>query len=757
MLQIVESILATVGPGPVRLSGACPAELATALRSRGCPVDASTPTPTITLIAVDRLADLEDRDAGPAQPTGALVVWNRWTGDGAPPLRAACDDWLLNAGYRRHPAALDPDGYAGLDRPELPELSFFETIPAAAACRPGQPGRCRDRLRAGGPRADAAILRYALAAQWVRTGDIVLDCACGSGYGSAVLAARSAAARVIGLDADAAAIAYAQAHYGDRPGLEFQAGDLAALPAASVGLVVSFETLDHQAEPDRFLAEVARVLRPDGRFIAGVPNRWIEEPGPGLLFDRPQFQALLARHLLVEAEYHQTAPGGVKLVEAGPLLMRVDPDNPDTGKPHPTDPSGGDTEWLILVASADPLAVPARPYHHPAFHPPKPAPVPPHVDFAASYNNPWIYRPIVQLGERLDHPALLDAVIERLLASAPRDSADYGAALCVKGYQVLERDLLDLDAAGAVIAAVADYRAGPAADSHVRRWRLSLAFLAGRLSMAGGRFDAALDWFRQVVEDDPLTFSPLLATKTVAAWFWTGILELVRGAEEPAAAAFRGGIAAAAAALGRDPAGAVGGLDRPLPFGFPELAEVADVGGQCALALARLPLWRRAPGLFWRTVDARRFGLATWARQLMLENNRLIAANFDWLRRNYDQAVIMARQDSRIEQLQTTLALVRQLALAGADEVVIYGAGAIGQELAAALAGTPCRCRGAIDRNPDLHGQRLLEAPIVALADAPALGCDTIVVASVAFKDAIVGAIEATWGEAGRTPRILTV
>jgi len=45
-----------------------------------------------------------------------------------------------------------------------------------------------DMTREVGPRADAHTVRYSLAAQWVRAGDTVLDCACGLGYGSAILA-----------------------------------------------------------------------------------------------------------------------------------------------------------------------------------------------------------------------------------------------------------------------------------------------------------------------------------------------------------------------------------------------------------------------------------------------------------------------------------------------------------------------------------------------------------------------------------------
>ena len=52
-------------------------------------------------------------------------------------------------------------------------------------------------------------------------------------------------------------------------------GDLTALPLddASVDLAFSIYVLEHIEEPEQFLSEVARVLRPGGLFLAVTPNR----------------------------------------------------------------------------------------------------------------------------------------------------------------------------------------------------------------------------------------------------------------------------------------------------------------------------------------------------------------------------------------------------------------------------------------------------------------------------------------------------
>ena len=70
----------------------------------------------------------------------------------------------------------------------------------------------------------------------------------------------------------------------------------------------------------------------------------------------------------------------------------------------------------------------------------------------------------------------------------------------------------------------------------------------------------------------------------------------------------------------------MGPADKPLSFYLTELAEVIDMGSQCTNAVAHFHLWQRDPGLFWRQVDVRRFGLASWARDLEQENQRLRAA-----------------------------------------------------------------------------------------------------------------------------------
>jgi hypothetical protein len=100
-------------------------------------------------------------------------------------------------------------------------------------------------------------------------------------------------------------------------------------------------------------------------------------------------------------------------------------------------------------------------------------------------------------------------------------------------------------------------------------------------------------------------------------------MHLVDGEAKQAHASFLAGTEAGRRALHAPDENAIGNPLAPLTFGFQELAEVADMASQCALAMAHIDEYARSPGKFWRRVDVRRFGLASWAKHLEAENERL--------------------------------------------------------------------------------------------------------------------------------------
>ncbi len=110
----------------------------------------------------------------------------------------------------------------------------------------------------------------------------VLDVGCGPGHLSLALARRRGL-DVTGVDLDPAMIERARAnadaaaaHGGDARRPTFMVGDVAALafPDASFDLVVSTLSMHHWTDPAAGLAEIRRVLRPDGRALV-----WDLRPG----------------------------------------------------------------------------------------------------------------------------------------------------------------------------------------------------------------------------------------------------------------------------------------------------------------------------------------------------------------------------------------------------------------------------------------------------------------------------------------------
>lgn len=143
-------------------------------------------------------------------------------------------------------------------------------------------------------RRDFHLGRYRFAAGFSE-GQTVLDAACGTGYGSAILAERAAA--VTGVDISADAVAYAQAHYGSEKTRFLQSPvEHTPLPDRSFSLIVSFETIEHTLSPKAALREFARLLRPDGRLILSTPNDWGYTHDHFFDFDRAMLEGLLPQY-----------------------------------------------------------------------------------------------------------------------------------------------------------------------------------------------------------------------------------------------------------------------------------------------------------------------------------------------------------------------------------------------------------------------------------------------------------------------------
>jgi len=114
--------------------------------------------------------------------------------------------------------------------------------------------------------------RYAMACERAR-GKVVLDIACGEGYGAAMLA--EVARNVIGVDISEDAVLHASRKY-RRSNLEYKLGSCAKIPldTDSVDLIVSFETIEHHDQHEDMMKEFVRVLRPSGELVISSPDKY---------------------------------------------------------------------------------------------------------------------------------------------------------------------------------------------------------------------------------------------------------------------------------------------------------------------------------------------------------------------------------------------------------------------------------------------------------------------------------------------------
>jgi ubiquinone/menaquinone biosynthesis C-methylase UbiE len=119
------------------------------------------------------------------------------------------------------------------------------------------------------------LARYRFAAEMTE-GKTVADIACGTGYGTQMLAKRGASS-VLGMDLSKEAVAFALDHY-DAANATYSVGDaqqLTALQDSQFDLVVSFETIEHLPDVEAYLDEMARIIRPGGDFLVSTPDRRI--------------------------------------------------------------------------------------------------------------------------------------------------------------------------------------------------------------------------------------------------------------------------------------------------------------------------------------------------------------------------------------------------------------------------------------------------------------------------------------------------
>ncbi|MBX4197084.1 class I SAM-dependent methyltransferase [Candidatus Saccharibacteria bacterium] len=130
------------------------------------------------------------------------------------------------------------------------------------------------------------MTRYLMADPVIRN-KAVLDIACGSGYGTHLMA--KSAKKVYGVDLDKPTIDYANQYF-SAPNIEYKLGDGINIPIdnSEIDVVITFETIEHIKNYKKFMTEIKRVLKPGGIAIISTPNT--EEFTKGNEFHEHEFK-----------------------------------------------------------------------------------------------------------------------------------------------------------------------------------------------------------------------------------------------------------------------------------------------------------------------------------------------------------------------------------------------------------------------------------------------------------------------------------
>jgi ubiquinone/menaquinone biosynthesis C-methylase UbiE len=170
------------------------------------------------------------------------------------------------------------------------------------------------------------VQRATLGALDLGAGDILLDVGCGTGAASRMAA--PAARSVVGVDLSGAMIDEAIGLAAGLENVRFQRADAEALPFAdgSFTAVLCSNSFHHYPEPARAVAEMTRVLAPEGRIAIGdaCADRWTArvadrflrrfEPGHVRLYRSEELGRFLVDADLTHVQLRRLGDGGFAIV-----------------------------------------------------------------------------------------------------------------------------------------------------------------------------------------------------------------------------------------------------------------------------------------------------------------------------------------------------------------------------------------------------------------------------------------------------------
>ncbi|MFM0507818.1 glycosyltransferase [Paraburkholderia sp. RL17-373-BIF-A] len=472
----------------------------------------------------------------------------------------------------------------------LPSLGSYEVCAferAANASTEQRPAMAEDVLRHTDAASQTKVAELTQVGSFVRVGDAVLVLDDTAGSGAYVVAQNSTASHVLGIVPDALQCGYASSEYGVAGRVDFKpwsGQELNGLTNHSFDVVICrdvrrFAPLDWP--------RLADIVRPGGRLILG------------LTAPQSTGDASVKTQSSVELLCSSTGSAHTSWLPECAFISRPDaPSHVAWRKIELDQPTVASDGHLIVVSmrdpvSADPSAFVDTMYKHadsPAFNV---------LPDGRSMANPWLFRSMVTIGTRMNNDAELGSLQARVLQQAPHDTADYGAALCGHAYRVLAARASS-ETVRTCVAEIQAYLDTNKNDAQYLRWSISQTYVAAKLLQAIGDLKGAEAWALKCAAMDPVPFSPLLATKTVAALDLAASFAVARRDYETARQYLERAVREVQRVLSGDWVNILGDVTKPLSFGLPEVSQLAELGARCAYLLNYLADAGYRPGLVWR-------------------------------------------------------------------------------------------------------------------------------------------------------------
>ena len=204
------------------------------------------------------------------------------------------------------------------------------------------------------------------------------------------------------------------------------------------------------------------------------------------------------------------------------------------------------------------------------------------VAFSRDYQNPYLVRGAVTIGERFSDAAGLQKLQVEGMSIYPHDSVDYGAMLCGALYS--EKSLRNgFIPASELFEATRAYASLAHPPAHVLRWQVSCLYAAGLLAQSQRDMPLAVEFWLCCMERDVLEYSPLLGTKTLDAAFALVKIHMDRGELGRAKELLVWSLTEAERLVRGDWINVRGvSVTTPLYFGYVELSQVLDKASRAA-------------------------------------------------------------------------------------------------------------------------------------------------------------------------------